>query len=174
MKGNPFWLTDAQMMRLQPFFPKRHGKPRVDGRRVLSGRSEDGEDRRDLSQSASRGNQPAVGRGRAGDQRDRLIGRAKGGMNTKRHAVTDSDGRPIRFFMTAGQISDYTGAVSLLCNLPKAEGRLADLGYDAEWFREALKDRGIRPCIPGGTSRGKPLKPAPQDRPSRPQRIPRA
>ncbi len=32
-----FWLTDEQMARLQPFFPKSHGKPRVDGRRVLSG-----------------------------------------------------------------------------------------------------------------------------------------
>ncbi|MEH7829094.1 IS5/IS1182 family transposase, partial [Gemmobacter sp. JM10B15] len=24
-----FWLTDAQMERLRPFFPKSHGKPRV-------------------------------------------------------------------------------------------------------------------------------------------------
>ena len=32
-----FWLTDAQMSRLNPFFPKSHGKPRVDDRRVLSG-----------------------------------------------------------------------------------------------------------------------------------------
>ena len=32
-----FWLTDAQMARLEPFFPKPHGKPRVDDRRVLSG-----------------------------------------------------------------------------------------------------------------------------------------
>jgi transposase len=32
-----FWLTDEQMARLQPFFPKSHGKPRVDDRRVLSG-----------------------------------------------------------------------------------------------------------------------------------------
>ncbi len=31
-----FWLTDAQMVRLEPFFPKSHGKPRVDDRRVLS------------------------------------------------------------------------------------------------------------------------------------------
>ena len=31
----PFWLTDAQMERLKPFFPKSHGKPRVDDRRVL-------------------------------------------------------------------------------------------------------------------------------------------
>jgi transposase len=35
--SNLFWLTDAQMARLEPFFPKRHGRPRVDDRRVLSG-----------------------------------------------------------------------------------------------------------------------------------------
>ncbi|VXC65345.1 transposase [Sphingomonas sp. 8AM] len=32
-----FWLTDDQMGRLLRFFPKSHGKPRVDDRRVLSG-----------------------------------------------------------------------------------------------------------------------------------------
>lgn len=32
-----FWISDAQMARLGPFFPKSHGKPRVDDRRVLSG-----------------------------------------------------------------------------------------------------------------------------------------
>ena len=35
--SNLFWLSDAQMERLRPFFPKSHGKPRVDDRRVLSG-----------------------------------------------------------------------------------------------------------------------------------------
>jgi transposase len=32
-----FWLSDEQMERLRPFFPKSHGRPRVDDRRVLSG-----------------------------------------------------------------------------------------------------------------------------------------
>lgn len=32
-----FWLTDAQMDRLKPFFPLSHGVPRVDDKRVLSG-----------------------------------------------------------------------------------------------------------------------------------------
>ena len=32
-----YWLTDVQMERLRPFFPKSRGKPRVDDRRVLSG-----------------------------------------------------------------------------------------------------------------------------------------
>jgi transposase len=35
--SNLFWLTDVQMERLRPFFPKSHGRPRVDDRRVLSG-----------------------------------------------------------------------------------------------------------------------------------------
>ena len=32
-----FWLTDEQVERLRPHFPKARGKPRVDDRRVLSG-----------------------------------------------------------------------------------------------------------------------------------------
>jgi transposase len=74
-------------------------------------------------------------------------------MNTKLHAVTDARGRPLRFFMTAGQVSDYTGAAALLGSLPAAEWLIADRGYDADWFRDALKDKGIRPCIPGRKSR---------------------
>ena len=35
--SNLFWLTEAQMDRLRPFFPKSHGRPRVDDGRVLSG-----------------------------------------------------------------------------------------------------------------------------------------
>ncbi|MFV0293478.1 MAG: transposase [Paracoccus sp. (in: a-proteobacteria)] len=35
--SNLFWLTDAQMERLKSYFPKSHGKPRVDDQRVLSG-----------------------------------------------------------------------------------------------------------------------------------------
>lgn len=31
-----YWLTDEQMVRLSPYFPKSHGKPQVDDGRVLS------------------------------------------------------------------------------------------------------------------------------------------
>jgi transposase len=198
-----FWLTDEQMARLQPFFPKSHGRPRVDDRRVLSGiifinrnglrwrdapreygpaktlynrwkrwsdkgvflammdglsakghRAQDDHDRRDLSQSAPHSIQPGDKKGGPG----RLIGRTKGGMNTKLHAVTDAMGRPISFFMTAGQVSDYTGAAALLDGLPKAQWLLGDRGYDADWFRDALEEKGITPCIPGRKSRTKPVK----------------
>jgi len=45
-------------------------------------------------------------RGGADDQRGRLIGRIKGGVNTKLHAVTDARGRPLKFLMAAGQVND--------------------------------------------------------------------
>ena len=35
--SNLYWLSETQMERLRPFFPKSHGRPRVDDRRVLSG-----------------------------------------------------------------------------------------------------------------------------------------
>src|SRR3546814_3446705 len=37
MMSDLYWLTDEQMARLQPYFPKSHGRARVDDRRVLSG-----------------------------------------------------------------------------------------------------------------------------------------
>ena len=49
-------------------------------------------------------------------------------MNTKLHAVADANGRPLSFFMTAGQVSDYTGAAALLGDLPKAHWLLGDRG----------------------------------------------
>ena len=32
-----FWLSEAQMRRIEPYFPLSHGMPRVDDRRVISG-----------------------------------------------------------------------------------------------------------------------------------------
>ncbi|AKO98888.1 DDE transposase [Primorskyibacter flagellatus] len=79
-------------------------------------------------------------------------------MNTKLHAVTDSQGRPINFFVTAGQVSDYVGARVLVDKLPNVKWLLGGRGYDADWFREALQDKGIRACIPGRKARKKPVK----------------
>ena len=78
----------------------------------------------------------------------RFIGRSKGGLNSKLHAVTDGKGRPIGMFLSAGQTSDYIGARALLSSLPTARTLLADRGYDAGWFRNALIEQGIQPCIP--------------------------
>ena len=54
--------------------------------------------------------------------------------------------------------SDYIGVAALLDSLPKAGWLLADRGNDADWFREALKDKGITVCIPGRKSRKEAVK----------------
>jgi transposase len=79
-------------------------------------------------------------------------------MNIKLHAVTDANGRRISLFMTAGQVSDYTGAAALLDGLARAQWLLGDRGYDADCFRDALQAKGITPCIPGRKSRNEPVR----------------
>lgn len=56
-------------------------------------------------------------------------------------------------FLTAGQVSDYTGAAALLSTLPPAKALLADKGYDADWFRDVLADRNYEACIPSKSNR---------------------
>ena len=69
-------------------------------------------------------------------------------MNTKLHTICDSQERPTDLFVTAGQVSDDIGARALVSSLPTVEWLLVDRGYDADWFREALKGKGIRARIP--------------------------
>ena len=49
-------------------------------------------------------------------------------------------------------------AAALLNSLPPAQWLLADRGYDADWFRESLQNKGIKACILGQKSRTKPVK----------------
>ena len=71
-------------------------------------------------------------------------------MNTRLHAITDSVGRPIRLFITAGQVSDDTGGRALCGSLPAVDWLISDRGYDADRFREALKDHPA--ARPSGTT----------------------
>jgi transposase len=69
-------------------------------------------------------------------------------LDTKLHSVTDTKGCLLKFFMTAGQVSDYTEAAVFLSSLPIALWMLTDRGYDADWFRDALKRQGDTPLHP--------------------------
>ena len=59
--------------------------------------------------------------------------------------------------LTEGQRSDHHGAALLLPVPPRARELLGDRGYDGTWFRTALAERGIAPCIPSTRSRKRPL-----------------
>lgn len=54
-------------------------------------------------------------------------------------------------------MSDYKGAAQMLHALPKAKTLLADKGYDADWFRDALAQRKIEACIPSRANRKVPI-----------------
>ena len=50
--------------------------------------------------------------------------------------------------LSEGQMSDYKGAALMLPALPKAKELLGDKGYDADWFRQALAERGYHSLHP--------------------------
>lgn len=60
--------------------------------------------------------------------------------------------------LTEGQVSDFKGADLVLDDLPKAEVLIGDKGYDSDKLREALRERGIEPCIPGRSNRKEPVE----------------
>ena len=83
----------------------------------------------------------------------RRIGRTKGRLNSKLHAVCDGLGRPLVMLLLEGQMSDLKGAGLMLPSVPNARELLCDKGYDADWFRAALAERGIQSCIPSKSNR---------------------
>ena len=60
--------------------------------------------------------------------------------------------------LTEGRVSDYRDAATVLSALPDAEVLIADEGYDSDWFREALTDLEITPCIRGRANRKAPIR----------------
>jgi transposase len=60
--------------------------------------------------------------------------------------------------LSEGQMSDYKGAALMLNALPHAKELLGDKGYDADWFRQALAERGITACIPSKSNRKAPIE----------------
>ena len=73
-----------------------------------------------------------------------------------------AQGRDVDRLLACSSPPDRSATTSahgrLLSSLPKVEWLLGDRGYDADWFREALKDKGIRACIPGRKQRKKAVK----------------
>jgi transposase len=79
--------------------------------------------------------------------RARTIGRSRGGLTTKIHAV----GNPLRFILTPGQASDITQAETPIEDMP-AEHVLGDKGYDSKSLRDAITQQGAVAVIPPRTT----------------------
>jgi transposase len=86
----------------------------------------------------------------------RRIGRTKGGLNSKLHALCDDKGRPIVLCLSEGQLSDHVGAKLIYPTMPNVKVLIGDKGYDSDEFRDALKARKIKACIPPRSNRKAP------------------
>ncbi len=96
---------------------------------------------------------PPAGRdGKKGD-RDHCLGRSRGGLTTKIHAVVDAQGLPIRLGLTAGQAHDGQVADTLLDHLGPRTIVLADKAYDADRIRALIEEQGATPNIPAKSNR---------------------
>lgn len=91
---------------------------------------------------------------------DHALGRSRGGFSTKIHVLCDSQGHPLHFHLTAGQVHESTVLDTILigadAHLSASEGEpvawplalSGDKGYRAAWIDEYLIDLGIQPVIP--------------------------
>lgn len=61
-----------------------------------------------------------------GGSTDPCMGRSRGGLTTKIHALVDAEGRPVRMELTAGQAADAPIAERLLSDLQPGAPLLAD------------------------------------------------
>ena len=76
------------------------------------------------------------------------MGRSRGGLTTKIHALVDAEGRPIRIALTPGQAHDGTATGALLANLSPGAILLADRAYDSNAIRQQAKDQDVWANIP--------------------------
>jgi hypothetical protein len=81
--------------------------------------------------------------GQEKDERSRCIGRSRGGLTTKFHALVDAEGRPIRLKLTEGQAHDGRSA-DMFEPVEAGHILLADRAYDGDALRPRHDDRTKR------------------------------
>jgi transposase len=70
------------------------------------------------------------------------MGRSRGGLTTKIHALVDANGNPIALKLTEGQAHDGRSASDMLESLGEGQILLADRAYDSDALRDSLAERG--------------------------------
>jgi transposase len=76
------------------------------------------------------------------------MGRSRGGLTTKIHALTDARGLPLELVLTPGQAGDCPVAEHLLGWLRPDATVLPDKAYGADWLRRRIEAAGAAPNIP--------------------------
>jgi transposase len=77
------------------------------------------------------------------------MGRSRGGLTTKIHAVVDANGLPVALKLTEGQAHDGRSAADMLDGVGAGQILIADRAYDSDLLRQTMAARGawanIRP-----------------------------
>jgi transposase len=81
------------------------------------------------------------------------MGRSRGGLTTKIHALVDAEGRPVRIGLSEGQASDCRHAEPLLGELRGDSVLLADRAYDTDAIRARTQAAGAFANIPAKRNR---------------------
>ena len=75
------------------------------------------------------------------------MGRSRGGLTTKIHALVDANGLPILLKITPGQANDGRSAADMFGSLGTGDVLLADRAYDSDVLRTTMEQRGVRANI---------------------------
>ena len=71
------------------------------------------------------------------------MGRSRGGLTTKIHALVDAEGLPIALKLTEGQAHDGRSAADMLGDLGEGQILLVDRAYDSDALRDSLAERRL-------------------------------
>ena len=81
------------------------------------------------------------------------MGRSRGGLTTKIHALVDANGLPVLLKLTEGQAHDGPCAAGMLGMIGEGQILLADRAYDSDALRQDVARRGGGANIKPKTSR---------------------
>lgn len=160
-------LSDEQWEQIQPCLPSsdgRRGRPFRDSHQIVEGivyRYRTGIPWRDLPRERFGPWQTVWKRRRYGarEPAGHDIGRSRGGLTTKIHAVVDGNGRPLAAVVTGGQRNDGAMLIEVLAEIrvprlgpgrprTRPDAVLADRAYTSRINRGHLARRGITGVIP--------------------------
>ena len=75
------------------------------------------------------------------------MGRSRGGLTSKIHALVDANGLPVKLKLTAGHAHDGRSADDMLGDIGEGQTLLGDAAYDSDRMREAVSAQGGWACV---------------------------
>jgi transposase len=95
----------------------------------------------------------ADGSNPAGGQASQAMGRTKGGLNTKIHALVNARSQAVVIALSGGNQTDIPLAEELTECLPEDSTLIGGKAYDSSNLRQRAATKGINTCIPGRSNR---------------------